>query len=275
MNKISVYGATGYIGSHFVKTFNEESIIVQKQELEPKSKKVLYLISTTDNYNVLTNSFLDIETNLTHLMKVLDECKNKQIEFVFISSWFVYGNTELPAKETSPCYPKGFYSITKYAAEMLLESFCKTYNINYKIIRLGNVIGFNDGGGSKKKNALQYLINELKNNKDINLYDDGLFFRDYIDVRDVVNGIKLIIDKGSTNEIYNLSSGNKQIFRDIIFYAKDKIKSESKINCISPTEFHKIVQVKSMFLDTTKIQKLGFFSQYNIFETIDSMIDSK
>jgi nucleoside-diphosphate-sugar epimerase len=272
MSNITVYGATGYIGSFFAETFKNEIIIQKREDLKPKSKKVLYLISTTDNYNVLNNSFIDIETNLIHLMKVLDECKEQDIEFTFISSWFVYGDTELPANETSPCKPKGFYSITKYAAEMLLESFCKTHNIKYKIIRLGNVIGFCDNSGSKKKNALQYLLHELKKGNDINLYNDGAFYRDYIDIRDVVEGIKFIIDKGPENEIFNLASGNKQIFKEIIYYAQSKLKSNSKINSIKPTNFHKIVQVESMYLDTTKIKDLGFKCKYSIWDTINSML---
>jgi nucleoside-diphosphate-sugar epimerase len=152
-------------------------------------------------------------------MKVLENCKDKDITFNFVSSWFVYGDTDLPAKETSVCKPKGFYSITKYTAEMLIESFCKTFNIKYKIIRLGNVIGNNDGKVSKKKNALQYLLNELKLNNPINLYNNGNFYRDFISVSDVTDGLKFIIDNGLDKETYNLSNGDPILFSDIIYYA--------------------------------------------------------
>ena len=133
-NKISVFGATGFIGSEFCKIYPDFVIKIDKNDFIPQSKNVLYLISTVDNYNVLNNVTIDIETNLIHLMKVLENCKDKDITFNFVSSWFVYGDTDLPAKETSVCKPKGFYSITKYAAEMLIESFCKTFNIKYKIL---------------------------------------------------------------------------------------------------------------------------------------------
>jgi nucleoside-diphosphate-sugar epimerase len=148
---ISIFGGTGFIGSKFYNKYKDESIVIGREDTQPQSNKVLYLISTVDNYNVLQDSFIDIETNLTHLMKVLDNCKGKDIEFTFVSSWFVYGDTHLPARETSPCRPKGFYSITKLAAEQLLESYCKTFNIKYNIVRLGNVIGKGDGKASKKK----------------------------------------------------------------------------------------------------------------------------
>jgi nucleoside-diphosphate-sugar epimerase len=270
---ISVFGGTGFIGGGFCKKFPMETIIMGRDEYSPVSNKILYLISTVDNYNVLTDSFTDINTNLIHLMKVLDNCKNKNIEITFISSWFVYGDTEIPANETSRCNPKGFYSITKYSAEMLLVSFCETFGIKYKIIRLANVLGKNDGKISKKKNALQYLINELKENRDINLYYDGEFLRDFIYIDDVIDGIKFIMDYGPPGEIYNLGNGKPIVFKDIINYAKNNLRSTSKIGTMSPTEFHKIVQVKSMYLDTSKLKNLGFVPKRSIYSMIDELVD--
>jgi nucleoside-diphosphate-sugar epimerase len=110
---ISVFGATGFIGSKFYNKYKDECVIIPREEVVLQSNKVLYLISTVDNYNVLENPFIDIETNLIHLMKVLNNCKEKDIHFTFVSSWFVYGDTHLPARESSPCKPKGFYSNTK------------------------------------------------------------------------------------------------------------------------------------------------------------------
>jgi len=83
---ISIFGGRGFIGSAFSSKYNEEVAIMGRDTLSPISDKVLYLISTVDNYNVLQNSTIDIETNLIHLMKVLDNCKGRDIEFTFISS---------------------------------------------------------------------------------------------------------------------------------------------------------------------------------------------
>jgi len=268
---LSVFGGTGFIGSEFCKKYSD-SIIIGRDEIIPTTNNILYLISTVDNYNVLTNPYIDIETNLTHLMKVLENCKDKDVTFTFISSWFVYGKTDLPANENSICNPKGFYSITKYAAEQLLESYCKTFNIKYKIIRLGNVIGKSDNKVSKKKNALQFLLNELKLNNKINLYNKGQFYRDYIDIEDVIDGIKFIIDNGENNEIYNLSSGKPILFKDIIDYAYNQLNSTSEIGIMEPTNFHKLVQVESMYLDTTKLNNLGFKPSKTIYQTINELL---
>lgn len=271
--KISIFGATGFIGSEFVKKFPDDVISIPKTSIIPQSRKILYLISTVDNYNVLEDSKIDIETNLIHLMNVLDNCKNNQTEITFISSWFVYGEdgTE-EAFETSPCNPKGFYSITKYSAEMLLRSFCETFDVKYKIIRLANVIGRGDTKVSKKKNALQYLIEEMRKGNDIALYSNGKFFRDYIHVDDVIDGISFIMNNGTHNEIYNLGGGEAILFGNIINYVHDKLNSKSKIGYMEPTKFHKIVGIGSKYLNTTKLKNLGFTPSYDILYSLDLLL---
>jgi len=271
---IEVFGGTGFIGSEFCRKYKNECNVVPRESLEAsQNSTILYLISTVDNYNVLNDPYLDINTNLIHLMKVLEANKDKNIFFHFISSWFVYGDVDLPAKETLRCKPKGFYSITKLAAEQLIESYCKTFKIKYTITRLGNVIGKGDGKISKKKNALQYLIDEMKNDRDIELYDSGVFYRDFVHVQDVVDGLKFIIDNGISGEIYNLGSAAKPVlFRDIIAYIHEELNSKSYIGTMNATEFHTIVQIKSMYLDCSKLTNLGWRPSKTVFEAINELI---
>ena len=103
-SKISVYGGTGFIGGNFCHQYEDSVIKIPRDEREPKSEQVLYLISTIHNYNVFDKPFLDIDTNLRVLIETLEECKHKDVVFNFVSSWFVYGQTEdLPASEESNC----------------------------------------------------------------------------------------------------------------------------------------------------------------------------
>ena len=130
---ISVYGSSGFIGSRFCSLYAEKVIKVPRNFREPSSKDILYFISTTDNYSVFSDPTIDVKTNLLVLTETLAHIKEKSATFNFISSWFVYGETDLPAKENSACSPKGFYSITKLCAEQLVESYCKTHKIPYRI----------------------------------------------------------------------------------------------------------------------------------------------
>lgn len=275
---INVFGGKGFVGSYYTKTSN--CVVNERNDLVPQlhqATDILYLISTIDNYSMKVNPYLDVETNLTTLLRVLENFRNQNkpdVVFNFASSWFVYGNTELPAKEDSYCDPKGFYSITKRAAEQLLISYCETYNLKYRILRFANVIGMGDTKVSKKKNALTYLLNELKFGRSINLYDNGNFFRDYIHVEDLCSAINLIMRKGNVNQIFNVSNGKAIVFKDIIDYAILKFSSLSEINIVDAAEFHKIIQVKSMYMDNTKLKELGYFPKHSVFSFVDEVATS-
>lgn len=275
---VNLFGGSGFIGSHYAK--NNECIVNDRNDLIPKSDSILYMISTTDNYNVLVNPYIDIDTNLTTLIRVLENCKtkkflfNENITFNFASSWFVYGDTDLPAREDSYCDPKGFYSITKRAAEQLLVSYCLTNGINYRIMRFANVVGPGDAKTSKKKNALTHLIREIKKGNEVNLYDGGEFIRDYIHVSDLCKAINLVIEKSPVNSIYNIGNSVPINFKDAISYVIMKTGSKSKINNIEQAEFHKLVQVKSMYMDCSKLKELGYKPEYDMYGILDDLIEN-
>jgi len=283
---VNVFGSSGFVGNAYCEQAKEFVIRNDRNDLLAHSSNVVYFISTVDNYNVHTNPHLDIDTNLVTFMKVLESFKDLVERekpnthcFNFISSWFVYGKDSgfgenargIP--ETDSCDPKGFYSITKRCAEQLLMSYCETFNLNYRILRLGNVLGSGDKKVSAKKNALQYLINQIKDNKPVDLYDDGYFYRDYIDVRDCANAIDLVVNNGELNAIYNIGNGTPQTFRELLEYTVQATGSTSELRTIPQKEFHKKVQSsRSFYMDNTKLKTLGYEPKYDIFETIQDLI---
>lgn len=268
---VSCFGGFGFVLGEFIRQFPQECIRIPKHDIIPQSPTVLYGISTTDNYNVFDNVTIDIETNLMLLMEVLDACHKKygnKFEFNYISSWFVYGPEcakENPFVEDGLCNPVGFYSITKYAAEKLLQSYCETFGIKYRILRLANVLGGRDKKASKKKNILQYLVDKLVHNEDVELYADGKFYRDYIDVRDAAKAIKLVMEKG-TFSIYNISNGVSHQFRDLIDLAVKYSNSTSNI-------WGNQTPVKSSYILNDKLKLLGYSPQYTIEKTILDIVD--
>lgn len=276
-SSINLFG-NGYVGHNFAKKYscviNSKHDLVPK--LEPDVKNILYLISTIDNYTMKVNPYLDIETNLTTLVRVLENFRSlnrPDVVFNFASSWFVYGDTDLPASEESYCKPKGFYSITKRTAEELLVSYCETYGLKYRILRFANIVGGDDPKASPKKNALTHLLKQLLEDKPINLYEGGDFFRDYIHVDDLITAVDLVINEGKVNTIYNIGNGVPISFGTIIDYAVTKYNSKSIIASVPQAPFHKIVQVKSMFMKTDKLKKLGYKPTKTVYDFVDELND--
>lgn len=267
---INVFGGSGYIGSRFCK--NRSDVIVNsRNDYVPKTENIVYFISTTTNHNVLTDPHKDIDTNLTVLIKVLQNCERFST-INFISSWFVYGDAECPVKEDAVCHPKGFYSITKHTAEQLLISYCSIHNVNYRILRLGNVVGGYDRTSSEKKNVFQHIINRLKTNQPVELYNNGKFVRDYIHVDDVVKAINLIIKHGELNSIYNVGNGMPTSFCSIVEYTKQKVNSRSQILTLTSTPFLENTHVNQNYLDVSKLQALGYVPSYTVYNVIDQIL---
>ena len=274
MEGLTILGGGGFVGSEHVRQFHHHAIgnvasVNERADYNVYSKDVLYFVSTTHNYHVFEDSALDIKTNLLTLVRVLDSWRaradSKDGVFNFVSSWFVYGNTPMPhaVKEGAACDPRGFYSITKYCAELLLRSYCDTFGLHYRILRLGNVVGPGDRKVSAKKNAVQYMLNRLKAGEPVEVYGDGSQFRDYIHVSDCVSAIDLVCAKGNIDDVYNIGNGRDAwSLRQIIEFAARELQSTSAVTFIQPKEFHTKVQVKSFYMNVEKLRALGFVSQY-------------
>lgn len=273
MDKINVFGA-GFIGGEFCNRHSDNVIVNARDDYHPKSPKILYFISTVDNYNIHTNPHLDIDTNLSLLIDVLENCRSaygSNFEFNFVSSWFVYGKVPSPANEDAHCSPTGFYSITKRCAEQLLISYCQTYGISYRILRMSNVIGIGDRKVSKKKNALQYMIQQLVRGEEVSLYE-GKILRDLIDVRDAADAIHHVLMFGKLNEVYNIGNGVGYSFESIVCDVQKQLGT-GRIKRIPIPEFHKLVQTPDFFLDVSKLRSSGFTPAYDVFDTIKDIAE--
>lgn len=283
--ELTIYGSTGFVGSAFVKRWQNSMDIHTRERWQRRpypygTTDILYLISTTHNYNVFTDPTLDVNTNLVVLTETLDSWKrnNPNGVFNFVSSWFVYGDcgytdpyTHSGIVETTPCNPKGFYSITKRCAEQLVESFATTFGLKYRILRLCNIVGPGDKP-SKQKNALQYLINEMKVGNTIELYEGGDFYRTYMHIDDCVEALRLVMLDGEENTIYNIGVRNPIKFKTAIWYAHEQLGSTSAIRNIHQKDFHKQVQTKSFAMNCDRLYDLGFYPKYDQQWLIESLL---
>jgi nucleoside-diphosphate-sugar epimerase len=271
---ISVFGSTGFVGSWFCSRTPEKFITQERDDLSPATNNILWLISTTNNYNVFDDPHIDIDTNLTRLMHMLTEARDKfgnNFCVNFISTWFVYGlGAENPATETAHCNPSGFYSVTKYAAELLLKSYCETFGVKYRILRLANMLGVGDNNLSYKNKATQFMVKELMRGHSVKLYKD-VSLRDYMDVRDAVHAIELVITSGELNTVYNIGNGFPVSVNELVYKAQE-ICGSGSIYEVEVPEFHKTVQTREFWMDTRKLKLLGYSPKYTLEDTLNWMI---
>lgn len=281
MTKISLMG-NGFVGSNFARMFPE--VEIEPRDITcPINRDVLYTISTVDNYWPIKGDLQkDIDTNLRLLMDVLP---NVTGSFTFLSSWFVYGYGtgsafDCAAHETDCCSPFGFYSITKLAAERLIQSYIATISptgsqsgpSNYKILRLCNVVG-NDPRASKQKGAIHYLAKLVLAGETVPVYD-GDCFRDYLHVEDVCRAIDTCMRLAPQNSITNIGRGCSFRTKDLVEYMIARTGSPSKIEVVPTPQFHKTVQVENFWMNTERLYSLGFRPKYSIKDTVDQILTS-
>lgn len=224
---------------------------------------IYHCASTVHNYHVLTDPYLDIDINLNGAVRLLELCKDlpKRPKIIYLSTFFVYGNeysrTKKVITEESKTEPLGIYPATMLCAESIIKLYSRIYDIPYIICRLANVYGEREGFGDSKKGVLNFLIMKAVKGENINLYNGGNFYRDYIHVDDVVSALRFL-ERKTSNDLFLIGYGKPVKFKDMLDYILEQTGKRSRIIDIEPPPFHKAVGITNFVADTSKINSLGW-----------------
>ncbi len=185
---------------------------------------------------------LNINTKGTYnLIQALS--KNPPKQFIYFSTFHVYGTTEGKVDENTNCNPKNDYASTHLFAEHIVKQYCASFHINYTIIRLSNSYGcpiFSDN--SKWYLVLNDLAKSAIEKSSIHIKTNGEAKRDFIWMGDVVKVVKkMLLNKSVYNETFNLSSGKTY---SVIQIAKAVQKAYAET-------FHKTLPIVTNKLDKT------------------------
>ena len=149
-----------------------------------------------------------IETNITGTVALLEaSVKHGVKRFHQISTDEVYGDLPLEYKgkgfnENSNLNPSNPYSASKASADLITLAYAKTYGLDVTISRCSN----NYGPRQFSEKLIPLIIKNIKEGKNIPIYGDGNNVRDWIYVGDHCEAIDLIINKGRSGQIYNISA---------------------------------------------------------------------
>jgi dTDP-glucose 4,6-dehydratase len=253
---VLVTGCFGFIGYNFIKLLTEEknsnfkligidllnnpySQLNKKTFLENNNfefyekniKDISNLNMDTANIDLVINfaaeSHVDtsiynpdifIESNVIGVNSLLKFCINNDIEnFIQISTDEVYGSaSENLFNESQNLNPSSPYSASKASADMLCNSYIKTYGMKIKTVRPAN----NYGPYQQPEKLIPFSISNILEKKELEIYGDGSNVRHWLYVKDTVKGILKIIESGSSGEIYNIGSGvyftNNQLAKKLI-----------------------------------------------------------
>lgn len=167
--------------------------------------------------------------------------------------------TLLPTTEDSIIIPGSLYAYTKYAQEKMLQTMCSALGIDYTIFRFQNAYGVGQSLKNPHTGILSIFSTLLLGNKPINIFEDGLESRDFINVVDIAKGVIAAIDNDKSNsEISNLGSGIGTSVIDIADMLKKIYNSNSEINI---TGDFRIGDIAHNIADIQKAKEILGFKQ--------------
>lgn len=161
--------------------------------------------------------------------------------------------------EDSAIKPASLYAFTKYTQEMLLHTMCPALNVNYTIFRFQNVYGVGQSLKNPYTGILSIFSSLMLENKPINVFEDGLESRDFINVVDIARGvIDSLKNEKSNSETINLGSGVGTTVNQITEILKKAYKSESAINI---TGDFRLGDIAHNVADISKAEEILDFKQ--------------
>ena len=135
-----------------------------------------------------------LDSNVTGTFNIIEASHRVKVKHLMMaSSSSVYGaNESIPFKETDKTETQlSIYAATKKANESMAHSYSNIWKIPITMLRFFTVYG----PWGRPDMALFKFTKGILNNKKIDIYNYGKMYRDFTYIDDVVNGIKLLINK--------------------------------------------------------------------------------
>lgn len=182
--------------------------------------KIIHFAAESHVDQSITNPSVFAQTNVIGTNNLAYLARDAGVErFHFISTDEVYGDLQKdePAfTETSPYRPSSPYSASKAAAELLVLSYMRTYDLPVVITRSANNYGPNQ---DRTKLMPKFIMNLLEDKK-VPLYATGENIRTWLYVSDNVEATDLVFRKGRTGEVYDIAGpeelSNMQVTKTLL-----------------------------------------------------------
>lgn len=250
--KLLVTGASGFVGSHVIDAFQDYTIIAASNEeqtydnhdditsvkldicipdevqsliQEHMPDYVLHLAGIAISWEKDIEKLFAVNTfGTTHIydavLSAQEDKKDYNPKIVFVSSAEVYGDTDQPDNidETCPLRPMNPYAASKAAAEALSSSYVRAEGLNIVVVRPFAHIGPRQGLGFFVPDMVSQIV-KIEKDPSQNPLKVGNTdaIRDYLDVRDVAQAYKCLIEADTTpGDIFNVCSGTGHKIQDML-----------------------------------------------------------
>ncbi len=241
---------------------------IEKIFQDYKPKRVIHLAAQAGVRDSLEFPLKYIDSNLAGFINILEACVSFKIEhLVYASSSSVYGkNAKLPYHEDDTTdHSVSLYGASKKANEVIAHSYSSNYNLSTTGLRFFTVYG----PWGRPDMACFKFVENIINDRSIDVYNHGNHSRDFTYIDDITDGIIKVLDKptqinldwDSKNpllssssvpwKIYNIGNGQPVELMNYIKEIEFILNKKAKINFMPKQKG----DVDDTLADISKIKK--------------------
>lgn len=221
------------------------------------------------------NPLSTFESNIQGTWALLEACRRSPLvkQIVIASSDKAYGSQQkLPYDESMPlqgCHP---YDVSKSCADLLAQSYAKTFGLPVVITRCGNFYG---GGDLNWNRIIPGTIRSVLFGERPIIRSDGLYIRDYFYVEDGVHAYltlasKLAADRSLIGEAFNFSNEIQITVLDLVKRILELTGSQLKPDVLNQASN----EIRHQYLSAEKARRvLGWAPLFNIEQGMRKTID--
>jgi dTDP-glucose 4,6-dehydratase len=307
--KILVTGATGFIGSAFVRyilqndTNNQLDVLALRGPTQRRNLRRLDAVkdshrlqiksgdlrtklrSITEGMDVVVHfaakTFVNesirdpaafVETNVLGTMHLLEDARRSRVpRFIQISTDEVYGQILSGAhKEDAAINPRNPYAASKAGADALVLAYGATYKIHVTIVRTEN----NYGPYQQPEKVIPAFVQRALAGEKLPVYGDGQHARQWLWVDDHAEALTLLLNSNyPSGEIFHIAGNeelrNVELAKEILAYLNKPTDQIEFINDDKIRPGHD----RRYALSSEKIRKLGWKPKVGLEEGLKRAVE--
>jgi CDP-glucose 4,6-dehydratase len=187
--------------------------VVSKYEIE----YIFHLAAQPIVATAFTNPFETFHTNVMGTVNILEAARRsaKISGVVVASSDKAYGKNCVNATEDRPLAGDHPYDVSKSATDLIARTYHNTYGLPVAVSRFGNIYG---PGDLNLNRIVPGIMKSLFKGETLEIRSDGKFVRDYVYVKDVVDGYLLLAEniEKTKGDAFNFSTGYNLSVLDLV-----------------------------------------------------------
>ena len=180
---------------------------------------------------------------------------------------------EIPIKETNPLRPLSPYAVSKVAMDYLGYQYYRSYGLNIVRTRGFNHTGPRRGETFVTSNFAKQIAMIEKGKQEPVIHVGNLEAqRDWTDVRDVVRGYLVAVEKCDPGEVYNICTGKavkvSAMLNILLSFSKVKVQTKEDSSRMRPSDVPILIGNNTKF-----VQKTGWKPEIPFEKTMEDLLN--